>query len=196
MSNFQHLFPDGNTLEHPITFVAPELPEETLLEKEHNETLAKLNFVLALSNCVLELAASRATPLSALMDSSTRDRPQTEASRRGEQLVLLIRALQLLSSGLNLATQELKSGQLRLSSTVKSVVTQLNGKFRVTLNDCKKLNNAGLLSKMGSTNITADKLLYNHAIQMVSFAKALAKLNRLFNYKINNYPCFSASRQL
>lgn len=183
MGNFQNLFPESNTLDHPITFLAPELPEETLLEKGHNEILAKINFVLALSNCVLDLAASRATPLSALMDSSTRDKPQTEAGRRGEQLVLLVRALQLLSSGLKLATQELKAGQLRLSTTVKNVVTQLNAKFRSTLAECKKLNNAGLLSKMGSTNITADKLLYNHAIHMCQSAA----LDELFG---NPEECF------
>lgn len=78
---------------------------------------------MALSNCVLDLAASRTAPLAALVDSTTRVQPQTELGRRAEQLVLLVRALQLLGSGLTLATQQLKSGQLRPSSTVK------NGEF-------------------------------------------------------------------
>lgn len=43
----------------------------------------------------------------------------------------------------------------------------MNAKFRSTLSECKQLNTTGLLSKVGTTNITADKLLYNHAIQMV-----------------------------
>lgn len=159
------------------------------MQKEHNETLAKINFVLALSNCILDLAASRTAPLAALVDSTTRVQPQTELGRRAEQLVLLVRALQLLGSGLTLATQQLKSGQLRPSSTVKNgefcfgftrkcgdffgflVVSTLNTKFRSTLAECKQLNSAGLLSKVGSTNITADKILYNHAIEMVSFKK-------------------------
>lgn len=144
IGNIKTLFNDSVNMEqHPITFLAPELPEETLLEvsnrwsnrtkinlrikkiyyfqKEHKETLAKLNFVLALSDCVLDLAMSRATPLSALTDS-TNSSPgqQTETCRRAEQLVLLVRALQLLSSGLNLATQQLKSGHLRPSSNVKN----------------------------------------------------------------------------
>lgn len=68
----------------------------------------------------MDLAASRATPLAALLDTSTKEKPQTEVDRRAEQLVLLIRALQLISSGLSLATSELKSGKLRLSSTVKN----------------------------------------------------------------------------
>lgn len=47
------------------------------------------------------------------------------------------------------------------------VVSTLNTKFRSTLAECKQLNSAGLLAKVGSTNITADKILYNHAIEMV-----------------------------
>jgi len=89
------------------------------LQKEHNETLAKLNFVLALSDCVMELAQARATPLAALTES-TCGRQQTEGCRRAEQLVLLVRALQLLSSGLSLASQQLRVGQLQPSACVKS----------------------------------------------------------------------------
>ena len=89
------------------------------LQREHNETLAKLNFVLALSDCVVELAQARAAPLAALTDSAA-GRQQSEGHRRAEQLVLLVRALQLLSSGLNLATQQLRAGKLRPSSSVKS----------------------------------------------------------------------------
>lgn len=74
--------------------------------------------MLALSNCVLDLAAARVAPL-ALVDSST-PQSQNEFGRRAERLVLLVRALQLLSSGLSLATQQLKSGQLRPSNTVKN----------------------------------------------------------------------------
>lgn len=71
----------------------------------------------------MDLAATRAAPLGALTDSTVAPpSQQTETSRRAEQLVLLVRALQLLSSGLNLATQQLKAGQLRPSSTVKNGV--------------------------------------------------------------------------
>ncbi|XP_069694991.1 serine/threonine-protein kinase unc-51 isoform X1 [Periplaneta americana] len=185
---YQRLFNDAPAppLDGPITFVAPELPEETLLEREHNETLAKLNFVLALSDCVVELAQARAAPLAALTESTT-GRQQTEGSRRAEQLVLLVRALQLLSSGLNLATQQLRAGQLQPSASVKSVVGVLNSKFRQCLSECKQLNTPGLLQKAGvdpgSTNITADKILYNHAIQMCQSAA----LDELFG---NPEECF------
>lgn len=39
--------------------------------------------------------------------------------RRAEQVVLLVRALQLLSSGLGLATQQLKAGRLQPTASVK-----------------------------------------------------------------------------
>ncbi|KAF4527920.1 hypothetical protein B566_EDAN011311 [Ephemera danica] len=181
-------------LEGPITFVAPELPEETLLEREHNETLAKLNFVLALADCVIELARSRTTPLSALTDSVACAAPPPQQAtatasppfqstpgqatgsldglKRAEQLVLLVRALQLLSSGLNLATQELRASRLQPSTTVKNVVSMLNEKFHYCLSTCKQLNMPGLLQRAGvdpsTSSITADRILYNHAIEMVS----------------------------
>lgn len=42
----------------------------------------------------------------------------------------------------------------------------MNDKFRSCLAECKQLNSAGLLRQAGAT---ADKILYNHAIQMVIF---------------------------
>uniref|UniRef100_A0A6M2DRW0 non-specific serine/threonine protein kinase n=1 Tax=Xenopsylla cheopis TaxID=163159 RepID=A0A6M2DRW0_XENCH len=186
--------------QEPITFLAPELPEETLLEREHNETLAKLNFVLALSDCVLELAATRGAPLSSLLEpshvASSGNRSAVEArrwvvdetgsvgnSQRAEQLVLLIRALHLLSSGLNLATKQLKDGQLQPSATVKNVLSMMNNKYKTTLAESKRLNNSGLLQKASTTNITADKILYNHAIEMCQSAA----LDELFG---NPEECF------
>nr|CAD7198320.1 unnamed protein product [Timema douglasi] len=186
---FQRLFSDtpNPPLDGPITFLAPELAAETLLEKEHNETLAKLNFVLALADCVVELSATRAAPLAALTDSLNTSQRQSDGSRRAEQLVLLVRALQLLSSGLNLASQQLRAGQLQPSASVKTVVGLLNSKFRQCLSDCKQLNTPGLLQKAGvdpnTTNITADKILYNHAIQMCQSAA----LDELFG---NPEECF------
>ncbi|XP_060521502.1 serine/threonine-protein kinase ULK2 isoform X2 [Cylas formicarius] len=192
MGNYHRLFSNesstSNEAPQPISYTSPELPEETLLEKEHNETLAKINFVLALSNCIIELAAQRAAPISALVNVSTRGSPQSnlpasELDRRTEQLVLLVRALQLLSSGLALATKQLKSGQLRPSTAVKNVVSTLNTKFKTTLMECKQLNSSGLLNKIGTTDITADKIIYNHAIQMCQ----TAALDELFG---NPEECF------
>ncbi|BES95233.1 Domain of unknown function (DUF3543) [Nesidiocoris tenuis] len=150
--------PDFNT-ESALTFVLPELPEETLLEREHNETLAKLNFILALTECVTDVADSKG---------------------RVERLVLLVRALQLLSSALNLATTQLRNGTLQPSNSVKNVIGVLNSKFRHCLTDCKQLNSPGLLQ---NSSASADKILYNHAIHMCQSAA----LDELFG---NPAECF------
>ncbi|CAH0394873.1 unnamed protein product [Bemisia tabaci] len=151
--------PELGGTEGIMTFNLPELSPETILEREHNETLAKLNFVLALVDCVIDVSQSR---------------------NRTERLVLLVRALQLLSSALTLATNQLRSGQLQPSSSVKNVVKLLNVRFRQCLGDCKQLNSPGILQ---NASATADKILYNHAIQMCQSAA----LDELFG---NPTECF------
>ncbi|XP_054270973.1 serine/threonine-protein kinase unc-51 isoform X1 [Macrosteles quadrilineatus] len=153
--------PDLGHLDAPTPFVVPELPPETLLEKEHNETLAKLNFVLAVSECICDVATGRS---------------------RAECLVLLYRALQLLHSGLNLATTKLREKTLQPSPSVKKVVSNMNAKFRKCLNECKLLNanSPGLIQ---NASATADKILYNHAISMCRSAA----LDELFD---NSTECF------
>lgn len=119
--SFQNLLPEVNptiTDERPLTFIAPELPEETLLEREHNEILAKLNFVVALCECVCEVARTRAGPLGAPL-GGIEQASNAATRRRAEQVILLVRALQWLSSGLSLATQQLKAGRLQPTASVK-----------------------------------------------------------------------------
>lgn len=140
--------------------VYPELHEGRLFQREHTEILTKLNFVMVLVECILECA-----------------NPSRE---RCERLVLLVRALQLLSCGLTLATNELKSGNLQPSKNVKNVVKQLNEKFHKCLEDCKKLNTPSVLQKVSAT---AEKILYNYAIEMCQ----KAALNELQN---NVTECF------
>uniref|UniRef100_A0A1A9X331 Protein kinase domain-containing protein n=1 Tax=Glossina brevipalpis TaxID=37001 RepID=A0A1A9X331_9MUSC len=156
-------------------FHVPELSEETLMDREHNETLSKLNFVLALTDCIQEVADSRCAPLSALMAASNNDQPQIpphapEHCKRAERLVLLVRALQLLSSGLNLASQQLRNGDLKPSSNVKNALLTMNSKYRNILFESKKLNGTGLLQKANAFNITADKILYDYALDMCQAA--------------------------
>ena len=43
----------------------------------------------------------------------------------------------------------------------------MNSKYRSTLCESKKLNASGLLQKANANHITADKILYDHAIHMV-----------------------------
>ncbi|EFX82024.1 hypothetical protein DAPPUDRAFT_101872 [Daphnia pulex] len=176
-------------MEGPIVFTAPELTQETLLEKEHNDTLAKLNFVLALVECIMDVARNRASPLAAALNESIHTRKNTMASsppgdgaispahsdaqRRAEQLVLYIRALQLLSSALNLSKEELQAERLHPSHSVKQVVAVLNQRFHHCLSQCKQLNGQSLAHQLGDSNaaqLTADKLLYNHAIDLCQSA--------------------------
>lgn len=113
---------NDNSNDLPITFHAPELPAETILDKQHNETLAKLNFVLALTDCILEVADTRCAPLSALMapDAPPLAPHAPEQCKRAERLVLLVRALQLLRSGLLLAQEQMQLKYLKPSTTVKN----------------------------------------------------------------------------
>lgn len=75
-----NFFPMFNQLTHGSNdqFEMPGLQEETLLEKEHNETLAKLNFIVALVECIINLAESRANPVSVLTESTCREVSQSK----------------------------------------------------------------------------------------------------------------------
>ncbi|XP_020799862.1 serine/threonine-protein kinase unc-51 isoform X1 [Drosophila serrata] len=169
----------------PHAFQAPELSEETLMDREHNETLSKLNFVLALTDCIQEVADSRCAPLSTLMVAGSQSAAAAAAAaadaqqipphapehcKRAERLVLLVRGLQLLSSGMNLASQQLRNGQLKPSSNVKNALLTMNAKYRSMLFESKRLNGSGLLQKANAFNITADKILYDYALDMCQAA--------------------------
>src|SRR5699024_7607056 len=52
-----------------VTFEPLELSEETIMDKTHNETLAKLNFVLALVDSIFEFINNISNPIAALSDS-------------------------------------------------------------------------------------------------------------------------------
>lgn len=43
----------------------------------------------------------------------------------------------------------------------------MNSKYRSILFESKKLNSTGLLQKANAFNITADKILYDYALDMV-----------------------------
>lgn len=98
-------------MEGPIVFTAPELTQETLLEvyyttslcfharsrysyflpfqqKEHNDTLAKLNFVLALVECIMDVARNRASPLAAALNESIHTRKNPMASSPPGMLIV------------------------------------------------------------------------------------------------------------
>lgn len=56
----------------------------------------------------------------------------------------------------------------------------MNSKYRNILYESKKLNGTGLLQKASAFNITADKILYDYAIDMVS-----KELVQFTSFKIN-----------
>ncbi|XP_060584865.1 serine/threonine-protein kinase ULK2-like isoform X3 [Ruditapes philippinarum] len=186
-----------SNMEGPIAFVAPELSEETLMDDNHNATLAKLNFALDLVECILEVSKSRGAPLNSFSESVNCNKGEnlpeqvpkfTESQRRLEQLILHVRALHLLSSALQLARDEIKAGKLTISNSVKTVVKQMNEHYHICVRVSRELQ-----QRLGSSVqtalspqiviATADKLIYNYAIEICQ----TAALDELFG---NPHECF------
>ncbi|XP_042298280.1 serine/threonine-protein kinase ULK2 isoform X3 [Sceloporus undulatus] len=176
------------SLEGFITFEAPELPEETLMEREHTDTLRHLNLMLAFTECVLDLTAVRsgnpelcssAVSLYQIQESVVVDQISQLSKDWGqvEQLVLYMKAAQLLASSLHLAKAQIKSAKLNLSTAVKQVVKNLNERYKFCISMCKKLTEK--LNRFFSdkqrfvdeiNNVTAEKLIYSCAVEMVQAA--------------------------
>jgi len=118
------------------------------LQREHNELLLKLEFIRDLSSSIIQIARSRSSPLAESViadDTMSSTAPSaaaavtlspeacstvfiSEGQRRIEQLVLYMRALELLSSALNLGKAALADGQL--SPTVLTRQGMFNNMFR------------------------------------------------------------------
>lgn len=170
--------------QYPGMVPPPELSEETLLAPEHNEVLAKLRFISMLVDTIISVARTKAAPLSGLTESSRpggvegQDGP---LQRRLQQLLLYMRALQLLSQTLEFARTELKNKRLKPSTSVKNTLATMNERFRHCLSMSKMLNAENILVESGidptDTSITADKLLYQYAIEQCQSAA----LDELFN---------------
>uniref|UniRef100_A0A667WUD4 non-specific serine/threonine protein kinase n=1 Tax=Myripristis murdjan TaxID=586833 RepID=A0A667WUD4_9TELE len=171
-----------------ITFEAPELPEETLMEREHTDTLMHLRMMLSFTDCVLEMAAVRAggtelgvsaASLYPPQDSVVVDQISQLSKEWGqvEQLVLYMKAAQLLASSLHLAKAQIKSAKLNPSTAVKQVVKNLNERYKSCISLCRRLTDK--LNHFFSdkqrfvdeiNSVTAEKLIYNHAVEMVQSA--------------------------
>ncbi|XP_035580461.1 serine/threonine-protein kinase ULK2 isoform X1 [Zalophus californianus] len=176
------------SLEGLITFEAPELPEETLMEREHTDTLRHLNMMLMFTECVLDLTAVRgghpelctsAVSLYQIQESVVVDQISQLSKDWGrvEQLVLYMKAAQLLAASLHLAKAQIKSGKLSPSTAVKQVVKNLNERYKFCITMCKKLTEK--LTRFFSdkqrfideiNSVTAEKLIYNCAVEMVQSA--------------------------
>uniref|UniRef100_A0A3P9A8C3 non-specific serine/threonine protein kinase n=1 Tax=Esox lucius TaxID=8010 RepID=A0A3P9A8C3_ESOLU len=171
-----------------ITFEAPELPEETLMEREHTDTLMHLRMMLSFTDCVLEIAALRAGGADLGQSAASLYPPQesvvvdqiSQLSKEWgqvEQLVLYMKAAQLLASSLHLAKAQIKSAKLNPSSAVKQVVKSLNERYKSCISLCRRLTDK--LNHFFSdkqrfvdeiNSVTAEKLIYNHAVEMVQSA--------------------------
>ena len=156
---------------------------EALMSQTHNEILARLNFLLALVDCILELARATGSLISSTRSPSPANSSSNESSRGmavsapnpKEQMSLYEKSLYLLNAALTLASSELKAQRLQLSPAVKNVVAELKDKFEITLNKCKNLTQTVGASAVEYEPNTADKLLYQHALDMCQSA-ALAEL--------------------
>ncbi|XP_064024647.1 serine/threonine-protein kinase ULK1 isoform X3 [Pogoniulus pusillus] len=197
--SLRYTFADPITanLEGAVTFEAPELPEETLMEQEHTDILRSLRFTLAFVHYVMEIAALKGS--SSEMSSSVTSEYQLQESvvadqisllsrewSYAEQLVLYLKVAELLSSGLQMAIEQIKAGKLCLSSTVKQVVKKLNELYKSSVSSCHCLNmrlqrffldKQKLMDRINS--ITAEKLIFSYAVQMVQSAA----LDEMFHHR-------------
>ncbi|XP_060641624.2 serine/threonine-protein kinase ULK1 isoform X2 [Anolis sagrei] len=184
-------------LDGGITFEAPELPEETLMEQEHTDILCSLRFTLAFVHYVMEIAAIKGntselnTSLASeyqLQESVVADQISLLSKEwsYAEQLVLYLKVAELLSSGLQMAIDQIRAGKLCLSSTVKQIVRKLNDLYKSSVSSCHCLNmrlqrwfldKQKLMDRINS--ITAERLIFNHAVQIVQ----AAALDEMFHHR-------------
>lgn len=185
----------ATNLHENVTFVPPELPEETLMEEGHTDLLSQLRFVLAFSHCITELAGTKDSgtgrnvpPDASLLEQSVVADQISLLSREwssAEQLVLYMKCAELLSSALHTAMAGIKEGKLYPSGSVKQVVRELNEMYKECVNSSRSLteklqhffsSKQRLMDRMNS--ITAERLIYAHTIQMVQ----TAALDEMFHH--------------
>jgi serine/threonine-protein kinase ULK/ATG1 len=161
------------------------------MDRDHNELAAKLEFVHDLSISIVVLARSRSSPLaeSIFVDdvNNVVATPMTsslagsavfvsERQRSVEQLMLYMRALELLASALHLARNALTSGRLHATTHTRQMLKEMNSNYQQCLAACKELNKSGALLELSSqaslsaASMTTDRLLYCCAIEMCQAA--------------------------
>ncbi|XP_062268500.1 serine/threonine-protein kinase ULK1 isoform X2 [Platichthys flesus] len=174
----------------PVTFEAPELPEETLMEQEHTDTVQSLRFTLDFARCLMEVAGARGIATvgeqlevaqACLVQQQSLVADQISSLSRewshAEQLVLYLKTAELVSTALHTAMEQVKQGKLYPSATVKQVVRRLNDVYKSSVASCRTLSTR--LERFFSrkhrlmdqiTSITAERLLFSHTVQMVQAA--------------------------
>ncbi|CAF1185164.1 unnamed protein product, partial [Didymodactylos carnosus] len=179
--------PEGNYYE------PQKITDDSLMDNDHNDTLDKLQFILQLVDYILTLASSRSSLLTESLtynnkyninnNKTTSNRPKMDRLsivddlyKRAEQLTLYVKAMHFLSSAICLARDTIKSKKLYPSTTVRQAVRDLNNKFKHCLVICKELSRQEELqtrNELKGVTLTADKLLYLHAIDLCLNAAAL-----------------------
>uniref|UniRef100_A0A8C3ARW2 non-specific serine/threonine protein kinase n=1 Tax=Cyclopterus lumpus TaxID=8103 RepID=A0A8C3ARW2_CYCLU len=172
----------------PVTFEAPELPEETLMEQEHTDTVQSLRFTLDFARCLMEVAGAcevvvfeeqEDVPHVFQQQSLVADQISSLSREwsHAEQLVLYLKTAELLSTALHTAMERVKQGKLYPSSTVKQIVRRLNELYKSSVASCRSLSTRlecffsrkhRLMDQI--TSITAERLLFSHTVQMVQTA--------------------------
>ncbi|XP_028273496.1 serine/threonine-protein kinase ULK1 isoform X4 [Parambassis ranga] len=174
----------------PVTFEAPELPEETLMEQEHTDTVQSLRFTLDFARCLMEVAGARGVMVAgeqgdvshpSLIQQQSLVADQISSLSRewshAEQLVLYLKTAEILSTALHTAMDRVKQGKLYPSATVKQVVRRLNELYKSSVASCRTLSSRleyffsrkhRLMDQI--TSITAERLLFSHTVQMVQAA--------------------------
>ncbi|XP_039537543.1 serine/threonine-protein kinase ULK1a isoform X3 [Pimephales promelas] len=184
----------ATNLSEDVAFVPPELPEETLMEEGHTDLLSRLRFILAFSYCITEVARTKdsgernmALDASFLEQSMVADQISLLSHEwsSAEQLVLYMKCAELLSSALHTAMAGIKEGKLYPSGSVKQVVRKLNEMYKGCVNACRSLteklqlffsSKQRLMDRIN--NITAERLIYTHTVQMVQ----TAALDEMFHH--------------
>jgi len=159
----------------------PDLSEETLMAPEHNEIVAKIKFISMLVDIIIDVARCKAAPLSAITEAAptptsglTGLDPNSPHHRKLQQLLLYLRCLHLLTQTLDFCRAEFKAKKLKPSTSVKNIVATMNERFRHCMSMTRMLNSDTLLADSGldpnSTAITADRILYNYAVEQCQSA--------------------------
>lgn len=154
--------------------------------------MSKLSYILKLCEHIVDLAKSRTSPFYFQKYSNTRHRylnsnsdanianlnasfkndqfiVADETVKKAEQLILYLKALQLLKPVLCFAKDEIQSENLKQTNKVCKLIKKLNNIFKFCLYQSKQLNSIEVMKNkwnLEKLKINADKLLYLHAIEL------------------------------
>ncbi|CAB3396771.1 unnamed protein product [Caenorhabditis bovis] len=151
----------------------PALEQETVMQEEHKQILAKLRFVSDLVDTLMHVAEQKDNPLAMATKKkdTTSSHTSSTAYRRAEQLVVYVRALHMLSSALLLAQTNVANNVLHPSVAVQTVLNQLNDKYHQCLVRSQELASLGLPGQDPSMAvISAERIMYKHAIDLCQAA--------------------------